>query len=278
MGKSKNNIRKREPENQKIYQLKIKPIMKRLKNKVAIITGAAGGMGKAEAILFAKEGAKVIATDNQIEKLKKWVEDFKKKEDVEIEYTAHDVSSETDWKKVVDKALKLYHRVDVLVNNAGIFPPFLYAEDTDKKIWDKVININLAGVFLGCKTVIPHMKKNKGGSIINISSIAGIGGGAGVAYSASKGGVRLITKDLAVEYGKNNIRVNSIMPGAILTPMTEDLVKDKKMTTRMKNMSALGRIGKAEEVAYGALFLASDESSFMTGADLVIDGGCLAKY
>lgn len=252
--------------------------MKRLKNKVVIITGAAGGMGKAEAMIFAREGARVIATDNQVEKLKKWVMDFKKKEDVEIECLAHDVSSEQDWKKVLEKTLKLHRRVDVLVNNAGIFPPFLYAENTDKKMWDKVISINLSGVFLGCKAVIPHMKKSGGGSIINISSIAGMAGGAGAAYSASKGGVRLITKDLAVEYGKNNIRVNSIMPGAILTPMTSDLVKDKKMSTKMKNMSALGRIGNAEEVAYGALFLASDESSFVTGADLVIDGGCLAKY
>jgi NAD(P)-dependent dehydrogenase (short-subunit alcohol dehydrogenase family) len=252
--------------------------MKRLKNKIAIITGAAGGMGKAEAILFAREGAKVIATDNQVEKLKKWVSDFKKKEDVEIELMAHDVSSESDWKKVVEKALQLHRRIDVLVNNAGIFPPFLFAEDTDKKIWDKVISVNLAGVFFGCKAVIPHMKKSGGGSIINISSIAGMAGGAGVVYSASKGGVRLITKDLAVEYGKNKIRVNSIMPGSILTPMTEDLMKDEKLLRKSKNMSALGRIGKAEEVAWGAVFLASDESSFVTGADLVIDGGCLAKY
>jgi cyclopentanol dehydrogenase len=252
--------------------------MKRLENKVAIITGAAGGIGKAKAMLFAKEGAKVIATDNQIKKLEEWVIDFNKKENLEIKYLLHDVSSQEDWQMIVNKTIELYGKINILVNNAGIFPPFLDVENTDKRIWDKVISVDLTGVFLGCKAVIPHMKKIGGGSIVNISSIAGMGGGAGVAYSASKGGVRLITKDLAVEHGKDNIRVNSIMPGAINTPMTENLLKDEKISKSFKEMSALGRVGKAEEIAYGALFLASDESSFVTGSDLVIDGGCLAKF
>ncbi len=253
--------------------------MKRLENKVAIVTGAAGGMGRSEAMIFAQEGAKVMATDNNIGKLEEWVKNFKEKEKgIEIECMAHDVALEKDWQRVLDKTIELYQRINILVNNAGVFPPFLDAEKTSKKIWDHVISVDLTGVFLGCKTVIPYMKKIGGGSIINISSIAGIGGGAGVAYSASKGGVRLITKDLAVEYGKDNIRVNSIMPGAILTPMTEDLLKDQKMSQALKEMSALGRVGRSKEIAYGALFLASDESSFMTGSDLVIDGGCLAKY
>lgn len=252
--------------------------MKRLENKVVIITGAAGGMGKIEAMLFAKEGANVMATDNQTDKLEKWVNEFNKKEGLKIEYMAHDVSSEKDWQRVVNETIELYNHINILVNNAGIFPPFLEIEKTDKKIWDEVISIDLTGVFLGCKAVIPYMKKIGGGSIVNISSIAGMAGGAGVAYSAAKGGIRLITKDLAVEYGESNIRVNSIMPGAIITPMIEGLLKDDETAKNLKKMSALGRVGKPEEVAYGALFLASDEASFVTGSDLVIDGGCLAKY
>ena len=252
--------------------------MKRLENKVVIITGAAGGIGKTKAMIFAEEGARVMATDNQIDKLEEWVIAFNKKEKLEIKYVSHDVSSQKDWHKVINKTIELYGHINVLVNNAGIFPPFLDAENTDKETWDKVISVDLTGVFLGCKAVIPHMKKIGGGSIINISSIAGMGGGAGVAYSTSKGGVRLITKDLAVEYGRNNIRVNSIMPGAIITPMTENLLKDNKISQSLKEMSALGRVGRPKEIAYGALFLASDESSFVTGSDLVIDGGCLAKY
>jgi cyclopentanol dehydrogenase len=251
--------------------------MKKLQNKVAIITGAAGGMGKAEAILFARSGAKVMATDLQFEKLKKWVEEFREKEKVEIEYIAHDVSNEGDWHRIVDRTIKIYQKINILINNAGIFPPFLGIEKTSKEAWDQVIAINLTGVFLGCKVVTPHMKKD-GGSIVNISSIAGIHGGAGVAYCASKGGVRLITKDLAVELAKYNIRVNSIMPGAVDTPMTEDMIKDKDGKKNMEKMSPLNRIGKAEEIANGALYLASDDSSFTTGADLVIDGGCLAKF
>lgn len=252
--------------------------MKRLANKVAIITGAAGGMGEVEAAIFAREGAKVMATDVQIDKLKHWVEKLKKTEKVTIDYMTHDVASEEGWNAVVKKTIDLYGHIDILINNAGIFPPFLGVEATCKEMWEKVIGVNLTGVFLGCKAVIPHMKKRGGGSIVNVSSIAGIGGGAGVAYSASKGGVRLITKDLAVECGKSNIRVNSIMPGAIETPMTADLLKDKETVKHLREMASLGRVGKSEEIAYGALFLASDESSFMTGSDLVIDGGCLAKF
>ena len=252
--------------------------MKRLENKVVIITGAAGGMGKSEAILFAHEGAKVIATDNQFDKLESWVKDFKKTNDVKIEYIEHDVSSEESWRQIILKTIQLFKKIDVLVNNAGIFPPFLGTENTTKEMWEKVIDTNLASVFLGCKIIIPHMKKNGGGSIVNISSIAGMAGGAGPAYSASKAGIRLISKDLAIEFGNYNIRVNSIMPGAIETPMTANILKDKETRKRFQEISALGRVGKPEEVAYGALFLASDEASFITGSDLVIDGGTLAKF
>lgn len=252
--------------------------MKRLQGKVAVVTGAASGIGKAIATLFAKEGAIVIATDINLKKLKEWADEIDRKHDMVIKSFAHDVTMEKEWQAVIYETLYEYRKIDILVNNAGIFPAFLATENTDKAIWEKVINTNLEGVFLGCKTVIPSMKKNNCGAIVNISSIAGMAGGAGIAYSASKGGVRLISKDLATELGNYNIRVNSIMPGAILTNMTSDLLKDPNMRANMQEMSALKRIGKPEEIAFGALFLASDEASFVTGADLVIDGGCLASY
>jgi len=250
--------------------------MKRLQNKVAIITGAAGGMGAAEAKLFAEHGANVMATDIQGEKVALWVEDAKKS-GLSIEHIAHDVTSQNDWQKVIDKTLAIYGRIDILINNAGIFPAGATTENTTKESWDKVIAINLTGPFLGCQLCIPHMKKASGGSIVNISSIAGLVGGNGPAYTASKGGLRLLTKDLAVELAKDNIRVNSIHPGGVLTPMTEDIVNMEGGKELMKNMCPLGRIGNAMEIAYGALYLASDESTYTTGAELVIDGGLIAR-
>ncbi|MDP4285192.1 MAG: glucose 1-dehydrogenase [Bacteroidota bacterium] len=250
--------------------------MERLKNKVVIITGAAGGMGATEAKLFAQEGAKVIATDLQEDKLKKWVEEASE-EGFTIDYVKHEVSSEADWQKVVDMTLALHGRIDVLVNNAGVFPGFTDCEQTTKELWDKVIAINLTGPFLGCKACIPHMRKSGGGSIVNISSIAGLVGGNGAAYTSSKGGLRLLSKDLAVTLAKDKIRVNTICPGAVLTPMTEDLLKQPSMDETIKSMSPQARVADAIEIAWGALFLASDESSFVTGADLTIDGGAVAR-
>ncbi len=250
--------------------------MNRLKNKVVIITGAAGGMGAAEAKLFAQEGAKVLATDIQEQKLKTWVS-AARKEGLAIEYCKHNVTSQTDWKKVAEKALQSYGRIDVLVNNAGVYPGFIDCENTDIELWGKVISINLTGPFLGCKECIPHMRKAGGGSIINISSIAGITGGNGTAYSASKGGLCLLTKDLAVSLAKDNIRANTICPGGVLTPMTEKILSTKEMKKNIKEMSPQGRIAEPLEIAWGALYLASDESSFMTGAEMVIDGGAVAR-
>jgi len=250
--------------------------MNRLKNKVAIITGAAGGMGAAEAKLFAQEGAKVMATDVQGAPLKKWVQEAKKT-GLKIACLEHDVTSESSWKAVVDKTVALYGRIDVLVNNAGIFPGFTDCEQTSKALWDKVIAVNLTGPFLGCKACIPVMKKNGGGAIINIASIAGLVGGNGVAYSSSKGGLRLLGKDLAVTLAKDNIRVNTICPGAVLTPMTKELLAQPAMKATIKNISPQGRIADALEIAWGVLYLAADEAAFVTGADLVIDGGSVAR-
>lgn len=250
--------------------------MNRLKNKVAIITGAAGGMGKEEAILFAQEGARVLVTDTQFEKMDKWVREARD-EKLDIECLAHDVTSEADWQKVADHAVSVFGKIDILINNAGIYPVGATCDNTDKALWDKVIAINLTGPFLGVKAVIPYMKKNGQGVIVNVSSIAGIVGGNGAPYSASKGGLRLLTKDLAVEYAKDNIRVNSLHPGGVLTPMTEDLIKAPGMDEIIKNMSPQGRMADAIELAYAALYLASPESSFMTGAELVVDGGMIAR-
>jgi NAD(P)-dependent dehydrogenase (short-subunit alcohol dehydrogenase family) len=250
--------------------------MERLKNKTAIITGAAGGMGKCEARLFAEEGARVLATDLNEEKLKEWVEDAQK-EGLNIQWAKHDVASEEDWKTVSKKAIDLYGKIDILINNAGIFPGFATCEETTKEQWDRVIGINLTGAFLGCRACVPYMRENGGGSIVNIASIAGIVGGNGPAYSSSKGGMRLLTKDLAVTLAKDKIRVNCICPGAVETPMTEDILHTPGMEDTIKAMSPQARVAGSIEIAWGVLYLASDEASFTTGADLAIDGGAVAR-
>jgi cyclopentanol dehydrogenase len=250
--------------------------MKRLSEKVAIVTGAAGGMGAVEAKLFAKEGAKVIATDSNEEKLKSWVV-AAKAEGFEIEYMKHNVTSESDWKKVAEKAMQLYGRLDILVNNAGIYPGFVDCENTSIELWGKVLSINLTGPFIGCKTCIPYLRMSGGGSIVNVASIAGIVGGNGSAYSSSKGGLVLFSKDLAVSLAKDKIRVNTICPGGVLTPMTETLMKGPDMEQTIKLMSPQGRMADPMEIATGALFLASDESTFMTGTELILDGGMVAR-
>lgn len=213
--------------------------MERLKNKVAIITGAAGGMGKAEAILFAKEGARVLATDIQEEKLRSWVTKTAS-EVLLIDCIKQDVTNAEEWDKVINTVILQYGRIDILVNNAGIFPGFTSCEQTTKELWDKILAINLTGPFLGCKACIPYMRKYGGGSIINVASIAGLVGGNGVAYTVSKGGLRLLTKDLAVTLAKDNIRVNTICPCGVLTPMTEALLSNPEMKETIKNMSPQG--------------------------------------
>ncbi len=250
--------------------------MNRLRDKVAIITGAAGGMGAAEAKLFAEEGAKVLATDIQDDKLKAWVT-AAQKQGLDIAWMKHDVTSESDWNLVAAKTIELYGRIDILVNNAGIYPVGLSLDTTTKELWEKVIAINLTGPFLGCKTIVPHMRHVDGGSIVNIASIAGFVGGNGTAYSASKGGLHMLTKDLAVTLAPDNIRVNGISPGGVLTPMTEPLLANEVVKESIKNSSPQGRMADAIEIAYGALFLASSEASFATGTELVLDGGMIAR-
>ena len=249
----------------------------RLENKVALISGGARGMGAVEAKLFAREGAKVVIGDV--------LEDEGKQTEAEINeaggqclFVMLDVTSEENWNQTVAATVARFGKVDILVNNAGIFT-LGNVEDTTVEMWDRVMAINGKGVFLGTKAVIPEMRKVGGGSIINLSSVAGlIGSARAAAYGATKGAVRIFTKSTAVQYAKEGIRANSVHPGIIDTPMTVPtiLVDDASREAQMER-TPLGRLGQSEDVANGVLFLASDESSFMPGSELVIDGGLTAQ-
>lgn len=253
--------------------------MKRLEGKVAIITGAASGQGAVEAKLFAKEGAKVVATDLNYDGLKEVVEEIKE-DGGEVIAVEHDVAKEEDWKKVKQETLDKYGKIDVLVNNAGIGGEegFALIDDVDYNSWKKFMTVNADSHFLGIKSVVDEMRKNGEGSIINISSAAGlVGGAAGVHYTASKGAIRLLSKGAAVELGKDNIRVNSVHPGFIDTPMVSVITEDNNAVQDALTDVPLGRLAQSEEVASVVLFLASDDSSYVTGTEIVVDGGMTAK-
>ncbi|MCU6707476.1 glucose 1-dehydrogenase [Paenibacillus sp. J5C_2022] len=250
--------------------------MNRLNEKVAIVTGAGSGMGLEEAKLLAQEGAKVVLTDINESNVMKAAADIRAGGGTAVAYK-QDVASEEQWSTIVSEVIGKFGKIDILVNNAGISLATSMLETTLEQ-WDKVIAINMTSVFLGMKHVIPHMMTSKQGSIINISSIAGLTGGSGAgAYTASKGGVRLLSKAAAVDYGKFNIRVNSVHPGFITTPMSEHLIQNEQMNQWFLSQTALPRVGEASEVAQAVLFLASDESSYITGAELAVDGGVTAK-
>ncbi|MEG0748942.1 MAG: glucose 1-dehydrogenase [Carnobacterium sp.] len=252
--------------------------MGRLENKVAIITGAANGMGAATASMFAKEGAKVVLTDLQEEKMQELVSVIKEKGGEAIA-VKHNVASGADWDRVRDETLKAFGKIDVLINNAGITGDYTKsAELTDEEEWQKVIDINLKSVYLGVNRVIPIMKENGGGSIVNISSIAGlVGSGGPFSYTASKGGVRLLTKNVAFNYGPNHIRCNSIHPGTIKTPMSAPSLSIPAILDRMLQGIPLKYVGEADDIAYACVYLASDESNYVTGAELAVDGGYSAQ-
>ena len=248
----------------------------RLENKVALISGGARGMGEVEAKLFAEEGAKVIIGDMLEEEGRK-VEAKINEAGGECVFVSLDVSSEEAWQNAVNEAVSRYGKLDILVNNAGIYRAH-NVEETTSDEWDQVMDINAKGVFLGTKHAIPAMRDAGGGSIVNISSVAGlVGSRATSAYNASKGAVRLLTKSTAIQYASDGIRANSVHPGTIETPMTEGFLADPSMRQDRMDRTPIGRLGKPEDVAYGALFLASDEASFMTGSELVIDGGRTAE-
>ena len=251
--------------------------MGRMDGKVALISGGARGQGAAEARLFAQEGAKVVIGDLLD------VDGMRVAAEIaelggEAVYVHLDVTREEDWQSAVQAAVSAFGKLDVLVNNAGIWRRGR-VEDTTVEDWDAVQNVNSKGVFLGAKAAIPEMRKAGGGSVINISSTAGlVGGPRSMAYTASKGAVRLFTKATAIQYAGEGIRSNSIHPGPIDTEMIQQVWQGED-NSREESIARtpLGRVGTVDDIAYGALFLASDESSFMTGSELVIDGGSTAQ-
>jgi cyclopentanol dehydrogenase len=250
----------------------------RLAGKVALISGGARGMGESEARLFAREGAHVVIGDI-LEAEGRAVEAEIRGAGGDALFVPLDVTDEGDWERAVARTLQRFERLNVLVNNAGVGAPPSHVEDTTAKDWDHVMDVNAKGVFLGTKAVIPAMRRAGGGSIINISSQLGLVGtdNSTPQYQASKGAVRLLTKATAIQYAREGIRANSVHPGPIVTAMTERRRADPEHYQRMLSRIPLGRFGEADEVAYGVLYLASDESSFVTGSELVIDGGWTAQ-
>jgi NAD(P)-dependent dehydrogenase (short-subunit alcohol dehydrogenase family) len=249
----------------------------RLEGKVAFVSGGARGMGAAEARLFVREGAKVAIGD-VLEAEGRQLEAEINETGGEALFVRTDVTSEADWQRAISATVERFGGLHILVNNAGVVS-WGTLEDTTVAEWDRVMDVNAKGVFLGTKAAIVEMRKGGGGSIINISSISGMIGQEGIqpVYNASKGAVRIFTKAAAVQYAREGIRVNSLHPGSVATPMTQDRQTDPEQRRLSMSRIPLGRIAEPEEIAYGALFLASDESSFMTGSELVIDGGFTAQ-
>ncbi len=248
----------------------------RLQGKVAVVTGAASGMGETEARMFAQEGAKVVGADLLEEDGRRVVAAIAAAGG-EARFARLDVTSEEDWQEIVTTTVSHFGRLDILVNNAGIsgtFDPDLMSTVA----WDRLMAVNARGVFLGMKYASPAMQQAGGGSIINISSISGFVGQDAIhmAYNASKGAVRLMTKSAAVQYAKDGIRVNSVHPGVMPPMRTSQASADPARRAAMLANVPMGREGRREEVGYAVVFLASDEASYITGTELVVDGGYLA--
>ncbi len=249
----------------------------RLEGKVAIITGGANGMGAEECRIFAREGAKVVIAD-VMEEEGRQVEAEIAESGGDAVFMKLDVTSEANWEEALEATLARYGKVDILVNNAGISGTH-HPDTMSTEAWDTFMDINAKGVFLGMKTVIPQMQAAGGGSIVNISSISGIVGQNVIhmGYNASKGAVRIVTKSAAVQYAEDGIRVNSVHPGAMPPMRSSSAARDPDMRSNMVNLGVpMRRIGRVEEVGYAVLFLASDEASYITGAELVVDGGFTA--
>jgi len=246
----------------------------RLAGKVALISGGASGIGEAHVHVFVREGAKVVAGDLQEEKGKAVVEAVNKNGG-EAVFVRLDVSQEDDWAKAVKTAVTRFGKLTTLINNAGIYwPDGIEAETLER--WNKMIAVNQTGVWLGMKAAVPEMRKAGGGAIVNISSLYGIiGSPSSIAYHASKGAVRIMSKAAALEYARQGIRVNSIHPGQIETPILAGLTPEQN--EQIKAATPIGRMGKPEEIAYGSLYLCSDEAAYTTGTELIIDGGWSAQ-
>ncbi len=261
----------------------------RLEGKVALISGGARGQGAAEAKLFVREGAAVVIGDILDEEGMKLEAELREL-GADASYLHLDVTDAEQWRAAVEETVSRYGKLDILVNNAGIAgmqvsgvgPDAPKIDGVDVGVWDSIMEVNAKGVFLGTRAAIPAMRDSGGGSIINISSIAGLVGlplarGASAAYGSSKGAVRLLTKSTAIQYAADGIRCNSVHPGYIDTAMTERVTSQPTMRAELLGRTPLGRIGTVDDIAYGVLFLASDEAGFMTGSELVIDGGWTAQ-
>ena len=252
----------------------------RLADKVALITGAAGGIGRESALLFAREGAKVVAVDLNREAVKAVASEITNKGGKATVVVA-DVSRAEDCQAMVEAAETEFGRLDVVFNNAGI----MHADDddavaTDEAVWELTMNVNAKGVFLGCKFAIPALRRAGGGSIINTASFVAVLGAATpqVAYTASKGAVLSMTRELAVIHARENIRVNALCPGPLHTELLMKFLNTEEKKDRRLVHIPMGRFGEAKEMAQAALWLASDESSFTTGATFLVDGGITAAY
>lgn len=241
--------------------------MGKLTGKIAVITGGASGIGKSLTHLFVSEGAIVIAADINEEALRQV-----SKENENIKGMKLDVSNEADWQSLVHEVEEEFGRIDILINNAGVTSEKMI-HDIDYKDWELLTKINGFGTMLGIKYVTPVMVKNNAGSIVNISSVTAQVGMGLNSYTASKGSVRAISKAAATQYGRDGVRVNAVFPGVIETPMTENLESSAEQLQQINALTPLGRLGKPEEVGRAILFLASDDASYITGAELTIDGG-----
>lgn len=256
--------------------------MNRVKGKVAIVTGGALGIGQATCKVLAAEGAKVAVTDILDKEGQALVDEIRRIGGT-AQYWHLDVSNEQKVRKVFAEVAEKFEKIDVLVNNAGIAGANKATHDLSEQEWDQVMNVNVKGVFFCTKTAIPYMQKNITGSIINISSIYGLISAPDIPpYHASKGAVRLMTKTDALLYAKEKIRVNSVHPGYIWTPLVENLGQSapdgvEGFRAHLDSLHPLGKVGEPDDIAYGILYLASDESKFVTGSELVIDGGYTAQ-
>ena len=247
----------------------------RISDKVAIITGAASGIGRATAILFAKEGGKVVVADKNEVGGNETV-DLIRSDGGQAIFNYVNVTSATDIQGMVKTTINTYGKLNILVNNAGIAIR-LPVVDLSEEDWDRNIDVNLKSIYLSSKYAIPRMIKNGGGSIVNIASIYGIvGGRIRAAYAASKGGVVNLTRSMALDYALHKIRVNCVCPGFVNTPLLKNILKDKEEYQALADLHPMGRLGDMLEIALGVLYLASDESSFVTGIALPIDGGYTA--